>query len=423
LRRYLAAVAALAFLAAAVVLLWGSLQSDEVHEEDAEQRRTVATTTPEHEDLTDTKSYHGTLQAEAYAAVVPMASGTVEEEYVAVGDEVEEGQVLALLDAEEAEMQMAQAEAAVEAAEANVERAQSGSRHQEVEQARAGLEEAESHYETARSQYERNQELYEDGVIAKSDWEEAKTHYETAQAHVQQAEQALQLAEEGTHPDDIRAAEAALKEAQAGKDLAQLRLNHSEIEASRRGAVAEWDLSVGMQAAAGEPVGMIVDKDELRMPIEVGSRDIHYLERGQEVFLDMAHKGAGLLTGYVDTVAPAADHATGMFPVTLAFPNPEGELSPGMYGRAEIITDEVPDALTIPRRAVDDQDGEHHVFVIENGHAERVAVELGIQHGDDVQVKSGIDADTEVVVSGQEQLVPGEAVNVEDYNGEEEGAS
>jgi membrane fusion protein (multidrug efflux system) len=69
-------------------------------------------------------------------------------------------------------------------------------------------------------------------------------------------------------------------------------------------------------------------------------------------------------------------------------------------------------ALLVPKDAVLREGDERFVLVVNDGFAERRAVDLGTAIGDRWHVRAGLGPDDEVIVSGNEKLRPGSAVTV-----------
>lgn len=86
-------------------------------------------------------------------------------------------------------------------------------------------------------------------------------------------------------------------------------------------------------------------------------------------------------------------------------------LIPGMFARLDVLLQSVPEALTVPSEAVIiTPKGERLVFVVEGGKAVRRKVETGIEKEGRIQIVKGIQAEEQVIVSGNEKLKDGAVV-------------
>ena len=84
--------------------------------------RTVETYTPPRRDIKESITVSSYVESQSMVPVVPFVSGTIEEYNIEAGDKVEEGDVIAVIDKEPYELQVAQAEAALSAYSSSYER-------------------------------------------------------------------------------------------------------------------------------------------------------------------------------------------------------------------------------------------------------------------------------------------------------------
>lgn len=217
--------------------------------------------------------------------------GRLLERLVDEGEEVYQGQVIALLESEEQEVRVAHAEAErnraqsmleeleagsrieeIRRAEARVEQArlmleelESGSRSQEIADAEAELERAAAFENAARSEYElavkdfeRFEKLFQNGGISRREFDNASTRLEKARnaleeasARVESARQRLSLRKEGARPEEVRRARAAHAQALAEYALVKAGPRKETIAQARAGlAAAEEALKLARQQAA-----------------------------------------------------------------------------------------------------------------------------------------------------------------------------
>lgn len=216
--------------------------------------------------------YTGTVEAEE-SRVGSTVGGRIIDTLVREGETVHKGQKLVVFDSEElsaslkaaedAEQQardrlsdleagarpeeIARAEAAVAAAASEVEKLRRGSRPEEIAAARAAAQQAREHLalakagprkeeiDQARAAYDaaaadskladqslgRIESLYKEGAVAAQTLDEAKARSETAAANEDRAKRKLDELLAGTRKEDIRAAEQAVKQAEANLRLVQ----------------------------------------------------------------------------------------------------------------------------------------------------------------------------------------------------------
>jgi len=103
----------------------------------------------------------------------------------------------------------------------------------------------------------------------------------------------------------------------------------------------------------------------------------------------------------VTAISPSAriQQNIAVFYVTVNIPNPERKLRPGMTAEGEIIAEEIPNALTIPKRAVQTVRNQAYVDVLQpDGSKETVRVVLGPDDGVNQVVLEGLEPGQSVVL-------------------------
>ncbi|MGB5590853.1 MAG: efflux RND transporter periplasmic adaptor subunit, partial [Gammaproteobacteria bacterium] len=111
-------------------------------------------------------------------------------------------------------------------------------------------------------------------------------------------------------------------------------------------------------------------------------------------------------------ISPVVDPETGTFKVTIAVPDDEMRLKPGMFGRFQIVYDSRENVLLIPRAAVVEEENSQTVFVVEDDKATSKRIRTGFTRGDLIEVSEGLDDSDSVIIMGQSGLKNGAAVKV-----------
>ena len=199
--------------------------------------------------------------------------------------------------------------------------------------------------------------------------------------------------------------------ARAVNRLANLELSYATVVAPISGVIASRDIKPGNFVQINSPIFRIVDSSRLEATLNVPEREIATLKPGQAVELTADALPGKRFSGTVDRVAPVVDTGTGTFRVIAAFAG-GGELQPGMFSRLSINYDQRADALVVPRAALLEDGGEPALYVVRDGIASRVPVQLGYADGGWIEVRDGVGAGDSVVVAGKSALREGSAVQV-----------
>lgn len=151
-----------------------------------------------------------------------------------------------------------QARAAVVEAERRLADAVAGPRQREIDQARASLGGAESTFTTELKEYERVDALVERKLLSASSRDQARTRRDAALAARDEARARLRLLEEGTRPEQVRQARAAVDRARAS--LAELETSAAryEVRAPRDGLVEALPYELGERPPAGAPLVLLL---------------------------------------------------------------------------------------------------------------------------------------------------------------------
>src|SRR4051812_21285845 len=335
----------------------------------------------------------GTLAAREEVVVSAEVDGRVARLAHDLGDRVSAGDVLIELDAEKLQYRADQQRAALDQA-----RARYGASNESelppldkvpnVVSTTAQLADAQQNLERAKNLASRN-------LVSRSDLETAQTRFDTAKAaHDQALASARQLRA------DIEAQSSSLR-------LAQRNLRDAVIRAPFDGYVAERLVSQGQYVQPQAPLMRIVRLQPLKLTAGGPEKVAPWVETGREMKVRVDAFPNQEFRGVVVRVAPGVNLKSRAFAIEGEIPNPEGRLKPGTFARAQITTDHVDHAVTIPMAAVQNRYGTNRVFVVQNGQLLAREIVLGDRLDARVEVASGLTAGASIVAADVEQLADG----------------
>jgi multidrug efflux system membrane fusion protein len=129
--------------------------------------------------------------------------------------------------------------------------------------------------------------------------------------------------------------------------------------------------------------------------------------------LDARDHAGNVLAAPVDFVSNMVSNQSGSIELRANFPNSDLSLVPGQLVNVTVQLNDIPHALVISRDAVNDGPNGAFVFVVKDGKAEQVPVEVLTDDGTDVALSgAGLHAGDQVVVEGQLRVNPGSKVRV-----------
>ena len=185
--------------------------------------------------------------------------------------------------------------------------------------------------------------------------------------------------------EEIAAAEAAVQALQNTIDQAR-------IVAPFTGTITEVTAVSGELVSKGTTAVRIDNLDNLMVDIYVSEVDINSVVVGQPAVLTFDALTGREYSGFVDSISSAGTDESGVveFRVTVKVDEPDKFVKPGFTSVVSIITSQVEDALLVPTQAILTQSGVPVVMRVNaDGSTTAVPVELGASSDTKTQVISG----------------------------------
>jgi HlyD family secretion protein len=193
-----------------------------------------------------------------------------------------------------------------------------------------------------------------------------------AKAKLDDAQREWDRLKDGPDPDDIVAAKARVAAIEATIGMAN-------ITAPFAGTITDSKTMVGDQVNAGSVAFRIDDLSRMLVDVMIPEVDINSIKPGQEVNLTFDAISNAQYQGKVVEVARVGASSAGVvnFEVTIEVLNADTQVLPGMTAAANIIVSNLNDVVLIPNRAVRLVDGKRVIYLMKNGVATKVEIELG----------------------------------------------
>ncbi len=304
----------------------------------------------------------GTLEPLRSVDVFPKVEGRVLRVFVKLGDSVEDGDPLALVESVEYGIQANQAKVAMELAERGSELARrSMSRLEQVKAKLGDLATSQQEYEQARM--------------------------------------------------DVESAERQRDMARLQWELARKMVDNATITSPVAGVVSRINAREGGMVGSDYPAFHVDDVSSLVVRCQVGATLLSRVERGQPVQLGADGLPGLEIHGRVDSVSPTLDPWTRRAPVEIVVENPDGDITGNVFARGNIVTATDDAALLLPLGAVDRNGQEASVRVVRGGVLATVVVTVLAQSGGLLAV-DGLQEDELVMLPGTEHLSDGERVDI-----------
>lgn len=333
-------------------------------------------------DMNDYRYFNGTLRPNTQFMITSKVGGLLEKLTVGVGDRVEKGQLIAQVEDDEIAQEVARIRAQLAVAQAQ-------------------LSEATASAQVAERDFQRSKQLLDRKIASEAEYDMALTRVTASRAR-------------------LSVAKSQLDQAQAGLKATQLRLSYTKIYADwpdedKYRVVGQRFVDEGTLLRPSEPIVQVIALQPITAQLSITERDYGRLEIGQAVTLTTAAHPEREFPGTIQRISPQFNELSRQALMEVQIPNENGDLKPGMFGRARILFGQAPNATAVSNDALVERQGKTGVFRVEQTEdgaiARFVPVTTGLQDGDLTQIISP-PLQGQVVTLGLHLLDDGKGVKV-----------
>ena len=344
---------------------------------------TVGIVSPLRQDLDIRLAYTADISPNQVVNIFSRVDGYITKLHVDKGDYVRAGQLLVEIDHTDYQHAVNQAKANLSAAKAKVSQQDAVVRN-------------------AKLTLDRVQTLIKDQFVSQQDLDTAQVNFDAASA----AQESLQA--------QVTQMEVALAQAET-------RLAYSYIRAPFPGYIAERNLDTGAYVSSATAststmsrgIMSLHDINTVRVVIEVVERDIPLVKVGQKAELRAEAYPDHVFEGTVTRVVQALNRATRTMTVEIDLPNTDRRLKGGMFARVQVMVGTRQQALQIPIDAVSRLENMQYIYIVQEGKAQRVDIEIGARNGNHVEVTSGLTGREQIIVAGKDLVHDGAPVQTQ----------
>lgn len=297
------------------------------------------------------------LNIDRIAHVVPRVAGNIRDIKATVGDQVKEGQLLAVLESRE----LADAKSSYLAA---IER--------EI---------------LAQANFNREERLWQKKVTSEQEYLDARQALAEVRIAKNSAEQQLHA---------LGCSEKDLINLASSKHAA---FTHYSITAPIAGTVIEKQITLGEQVGTESDVFTIADLSTVWVNINIYQKDLIKIHKGQTVEIDIGH-GIPSAKGSIAWISPQVDEGTRTAKARVELPNLNGALRPGLFVTAKVSVGSSAAGLVISKSALQTFEDKTVVFVRTDKGFEPKPVELGRKNEATVEILSGLESGQTYVTDG-----------------------
>jgi HlyD family secretion protein len=378
----------------------------------------VATEKVKGSTLTEFITANGKIQPETEVKISPDVSGEVIELYVEEGDEVIAGDLLCVIKPEMYVSALNRAEAALNSSKARMAQAEA----QQIERELA---------------YNRAKQLFDKNTIPVSEFETAQAAFKVAQS-------------------EVKAAQFSVKSAEATVSESREQLTKTKIYAPISGTVSALNIEkgervVGTSMMVGTEMMVVADLEKMEVQVEVNENDIVKVAKFDTALVEvdayLNRKFKGIVTEIANsasTIGATADQVTNFEVKVLLLRESYADLidsvaknyypfRPGMSAAVDILTESRENVLSVPisavttrikikgggtreisdevkvetetesgtdsEKAIEQDEKQEVVFVLNGDRVKKVEVKTGIQDNTSIQIIEGLKEGDEVVIA------------------------
>jgi membrane fusion protein (multidrug efflux system) len=208
-----------------------------------------------------------------------------------------------------------------------------------------------------------------------------------------------------------------LKSAEASVEMTEAKISQKTIVAPFDGRLGIRQIDIGAFVPTGNAMVTLQSLDPLLVRFNIPEQYVSELYPSQMVELSVNIGGGKFVQGTITAINSKVDQTTRNVLVEATIPNKEFQLYPGMFALVKIYTKQQKNVITLPQTSISYSLHGDSVFVIKSDakdkqgkpvlHAYRQYVQVGERRGDEVSIVKGIEANTQVVTSGQLKLQNG----------------
>jgi len=224
---------------------------------------------------------------------------------------------------------------------------------------------------------------------------------------------------------ELEQAKASVQSVSAALDLAKLNLSYTHVEAPITGRVSSAGITAGNYVSAGQSVlTTIVSTDRVYAYFNTDEQTyLKYVKLAKEgtrpssrdvknpVFMALANESDYPHEGFIDFIDNQVNPATGTIRARAVFSNEDGAFVPGLFARIKLVGSSSYEGILIDDKAIGTDLNNKFVLVLdENNTVQYRQVTMGEKLNGLRIIKSGLNAEDQIVVKGLQRVRPGTPV-------------
>jgi len=377
----------------------------------------ISATSPVRQNITLLISSNGKVEPIAPYVVRSQSDTFVEKVYAAEGQNVKKGQLLLELDVKDATAQLAAARGKLLRAQEDLRASQAGGRADDVARVSSDLAKAEADRDRLQKEHDSLERLFAQGAATQDELAANELVLAKARADVEKFTAAKQEFARQVNLDGSRAA-LAVQQAQSDVAALEEKVRQGRITAPIDCTLYSLPVKTGEYVKTGDLLAEMADLHKVRVRAFIDEPDLGGLEPDLPVRITWDALPNNFWQGKTEII-PKQVVAHGLRSVgelLCSVDNDKLQLLPNTNVNVKINSKERLKVVTVPRGAVESQNGKRYVFVVRSGvrdaKLEKREIQVGIADATSFEVLGGLQGNEVVALPGDVELKDGMIVKV-----------
>ncbi|MDF2958858.1 MAG: family efflux transporter subunit [Paenibacillus sp.] len=341
--------------------------------------------------------------------IIPKADGQVVEVLKKKGDLVQKGDVILKIDTKDIALQMAKSETSLNSAQQGLAKSIEDLNNSKTE-LQNSVAKSQSQLDNTQKEYNKMHNDYDAGLATKRQLEQAETQLNNARRDVELLQDKLNSLES---TNALAAQQAQVETARLTLQDTGNTLENYAVKSPIDGVLTDLIAEPGMTLSRSGKVGQVQQTGKLKIKAELTETAAKLVGSKTELIFYSAGNPSQKQMAQVTYMADLMNAQTKTYPIELEAANTDGSIKPGSRVQLQLTTEQEETALAVPSLSIVREGSDAFVFILKGDTVEKRKVKLGRVKEANQEVLEGVQADEQLVVSGQHQLKDGQKVEVD----------
>ncbi|MGK7944365.1 MAG: efflux RND transporter periplasmic adaptor subunit [Microcystaceae cyanobacterium] len=340
--------------------------------------------------------------------------GKVERLYVAEGDRVQQGTMIAKLDTSKLKVNKLNLAAQIARETAILAELETGARQEDITAAQATVKQLEERLQLEKIKQERREYLYQEGAISREQLDEVSFNRNVLTAQLQEAQSRLDELLAGTRIERITAQKAVIKQLEASIADIDLDIRKSFLQSPYSGIISQRLIDEGTVVSIGQGLVKLVENSRPEVRIGIPTHKIEFIRQRNNYEVIINHK---TYNAALSAILPEVDPATRTQTIVLTLDNNTGlDIPSGAIARLTLRETVATSGYWLPTTALirGDKGLWSSFAVVENENGDQVVekrdIEVLYTDSNRVLVRGTLQTGDAIVTQGTQRIVPQQRV-------------